>query len=104
MGFEPASVLRSPSSYSVSALPAERHLVEHAGAELFRGARDRLAAERAVELDRVLVFGQRPHDQGFEAALRQIAARRGEQPATEAQALEFRPQIEFVDLAVVIEA
>ena len=87
-----------------SAIPAERDLIEHAGAEFFGTARHRLAAERAVEFDRVFVFRQRPDDQRFQRALRQVAPRRGEQAAAEAEALEFRPQIELVDFAVIIEA
>jgi hypothetical protein len=37
-------------------------------------------------------------------ALHQVAPRRGEQLAAEAEPLEFRPQVEFEDFAVVIEA
>src|SRR5215472_12817946 len=87
-----------------SIAPAERDLVEHSRAEFFRGPRHRLAAQRAIELDRVFVFRQRPHDQRFQRALRQVAPRRREQAAAKAQALVFRPQVKLVDFAVVIEA
>src|SRR5205807_9050182 len=63
-----------------------------------------LAAESAIELDRILVLRELPHEQRFQRALRQIAPRRREQAPAEAQALEFRPQIKFVDFAVIIEA
>src|SRR5215831_554344 len=86
-----------------SIAPAERDLVEHPGAEFFRRPRHRLAAQRAIELDGVFVFRQRPHDQRFQRALRQIAPRRREQPPAKAQALVFRPQIKLVDFTVVIE-
>ena len=46
-----------------SAIPAEGDLVEHARAELFRRTGDGFAAERAIKLDRGIVFRQRPHDQ-----------------------------------------
>src|ERR1700687_288033 len=87
-----------------SGLPGERHLVERLVAESLGGARNRAAAERAIELDGRIVVGQRPNHQAAQAALGEIAPGRGEQPAAEAQALEFRPQIEFIDLAVVGEA
>ena len=61
-----------------SAIPAESDFIEHAGAEFFRGTGDRLAAKRAIELDRGLVLRQRPYDQGFEPALKKIAAHRSE--------------------------
>src|SRR5580700_10658190 len=88
----------------ISAVPAEGDLVEHAGAELLRRAGHRLAAERAIKLDGGLVFRQRPHDQRFQSALRQVAPCGGKEPPAKAQPLEFRPQIELVDLAVIIEA
>src|ERR1700748_1509340 len=87
-----------------SIAPGVGHLVEHPGAEAFRGAGDRLAAERAVELERRGVVGQGPHYHALQAALAEVAAHRGEQLVAEAQALEFGAQIELVDLAVVIEA
>ena len=85
-----------------SAIPAVRDLIEHARAEFLGRARYRLAAERAIELHGAVVFRKRPDDQRFHRALRQIAARGGEQAAAEAEPLEFRPQIKLVDLAVVI--
>ena len=72
--------------------------------EALGGTRNRAAAERAIELDGRIVVGQRPDHQAAQAALGEIAPGRGEQPAAEAQALEFRPQVEFIDLAVVGEA
>ena len=93
----PASVIRF--SYSSRTRPCRAR-----GCRISPTARHRLAAERAVEFDRVLVFRQRPHDQRFQRALRQIAPRGGEQPAAEAEPLEFRPQIKLVDLAVIVEA
>src|SRR5271155_4292670 len=92
------------SELAASAIPAERHLIEHASAEFFRTARHRLAAERAVELDRGLVLRKRPDDERFQRALRQIAARGGEQAPAEAEPLEFRPQVKLVKLAVIIQA
>ena len=89
---------------SASAIPAEGDLVENARAEFFRRAGDRLAAKRAIKLDGGVVFRQRPDDQRFQPALRQVAARGGEQAAAEAEPLEFGPQVELVDLAVIIEA
>ena len=56
------------------------------------------------ELDRGLVVRQRPDHEALQAALREVAARRREQLAAEAQPLEFRPQVKLVDLAVVVEA
>ena len=64
----------------------------------------RAAAERAIEFHRRLVIGQRPHHQALQAALREILARRGEQAAAEAETLELRPQIKFVDFAVIKQA
>src|SRR5215472_16761488 len=87
-----------------SAGPGEGDFVEGAGAEAFGGAGHRLATERAVEADRRLVVRERPDHQALQAALHQVAPRRGEQLAAEAEALEFRPQVKLVDLAVVIQA
>ena len=92
------------TDYSAVAVPGVGDLVEHLGAEPLRGARDRAAAQRAIELDRGLVVRQRPDHEALQAALREVAARRREQLAAEAEPLEFRPQIELVDLAVVVEA
>src|SRR5229473_1989235 len=89
---------------TTSAGPGEGDLVEGAGAEAFGGAGHRLATERPVEADRRLVVRERPEHQALQAALHQVAPRRGEQLAAEAEALEFRPQIELVDLAVVVQA
>src|SRR6266487_2679050 len=85
-------------------LPGEGDFVEGAGTEAFGGAGHRLATERPVEADRRLVVRERPDHQALQAALHQVASRRGEQLAAEAEALEFRPQVELVDLAVVIQA
>src|SRR3954469_781375 len=87
-----------------SALPGVGDLVEHLSAEPLGGACDRAAAEVAIEVDSVLVVGQRPHHEAVESALREILARRGEQLASEAEPLEFRPQVELVDFPVVVEA
>ena len=87
-----------------SAVPAEGDLVEHARAEFFRRAGDGLAAERAIELDRGVVFRQRPDDQAFNplcARSRRAAVNRR---AAEAEPLKFGPQIELVDFAVVVQA
>src|SRR5215472_1624291 len=80
-----------------SARPGEGDFVEGAGAEAFGGAGHRLAAERPVEADRRLVVRERPDHQALQAALHQVAPRRGEQLAAEAEALEFRPQVKLVD-------
>src|SRR5258708_37098597 len=82
-----------------SAGRGEGDFVEGAGAEAFGGAGHRLATERPVEADRRLVVRERPEHQTLQAALHQVAPRRGEQLAAEAEALEFRPQVELVDLA-----
>ena len=92
------------NSNSESVIPGEGHLIEALFAETLRGAGDRLAAERLVELHRRIVVGQRPDHEALQSALGEVAARRGEQPAAEAQALVLRAQIELVDLAVVEQA
>ena len=51
-------------------LPGEGDLIERLGAEPLGGARDRAAAERAIEFHRRLVVGQRPHHQALQPALR----------------------------------
>ena len=84
--------------------PGKSDLVENARSEPFGGAGHRLAAERAVEFDRRLVIRQRPDDQALQAALRQVAPRRGEQLAAKAEPLELGPQVELVDFAVVVQA
>src|ERR1051325_1436245 len=81
-----ASICRATSSV----LPAERDLIETLLPEALRGACDRAAAERLVECDGGLVVGERPDHQALEAALRQIAPRRGEQSPPETEPLEFR--------------
>ena len=85
-------------------LPGVGDLIERLGAEPLRGAGDGAAAERAIEFHRRLVVGQRPHHQALQPALDQVLARRGEQAAAEAEALEFRPQVKLVDFAVVEQA
>ena len=89
---------------ATSAIPAEGDLVENARAEFFRRTGHGLAAKRAIKLDGGVVFRQRPDDQRFQPALRQVAARGREQAAAEAEPLEFRPQIKLVDLAVIMQA
>ena len=73
-------------------------------AESLGRAGDRTAAKRAIELDRRIVVGKRPHDQAAQPALSQIATRRGEQAPAEPEPLKFRAQVKFVDFAVVGEA
>src|SRR5262249_19956661 len=73
-----------------STCPGEGDLVEGAGAEPFGGTGHRLAAERAIEADGWLVVRQRPDHQALQPALHQVAPRRGEQLAAEAETLEFR--------------
>ena len=92
------------NSNSESVIPGEGDLIEALFAETLRGAGDRLAAERLVELHRRIVVRQRPDHEAFQSALGEVAARRGEQPAAEAQALVLRAQIELVDLAFVEQA
>src|SRR5262245_8740937 len=87
-----------------SALPGERDLVEHAVAEPLGRPGDRLATQGTVEFHRRLVVRQGPDHQAFHAALGEVAPRRGEQPAAEAEALEFRTQVKLVDLAVIEQA
>src|ERR1700738_4714636 len=85
-------------------LPAERDFIQALGAEFFRRARDRTAAERAVEADRRSVIGERPDDEAFQPALRKVAPRRREQAAAKAEPLKFRTEVKLVDLAVVEQA
>jgi len=60
---------------AASALPGEGDLIEHLAAEALRGARNRAAAERAIEFDRGLIVGQRPHHHALQSALRHVLAR-----------------------------
>ena len=85
-------------------LPGEGDLVERLVAEALGGARDRAAAQRAIEFDGRIVVRERPDHEAAEPALSEVAPRRREQPAPESEALEFRAQVEFVDLAVVGQA
>src|SRR6185312_10476149 len=85
-------------------VPAERDLIEDLVAELFRRARHGLAAERAIELDGGLVVRQRPYHQAFLLALHEVAPRRHEQPAAEAEALKLGAQVKLVDLALILQA
>src|SRR5438477_12093536 len=103
-GFGRLDCFASLAMTLASVLPAERDLIEALLPEAFRGARDRAAAERLVERNRRLVIAERPDHQTFQSALREVAARRGEQPPAEAEALELRAEIELVDLAVVEQA
>src|SRR5690606_3021401 len=89
---------------SMSRPPGEGDLVEHLGAEAFRRTCNRPAAKRLVEIHRGLVVGQGPNYHALQSALREVLARGGEQAATEAQPLEFRLQIKFVDFAVIEQA
>src|SRR5262249_53980109 len=73
------------STASGLSAPGEGDLVERPDAELLGGASHRAAPQRAVELDRRLVVRQCPHDQALEPALREVAARGGEQAAAEPQ-------------------
>src|SRR3954469_11081819 len=84
--------------------PGEGDLVERLRPELLRGAGDHAAAECAVEFGGGLVVGERPDHHALQPALHEIAARGIEQAAAEAEPLEFRPQIEFVDLAFEMQA
>src|SRR5882762_1298883 len=84
--------------------PGEGDLVERLGPEFLRRARDHTAAERAVELRRGIVVGERPDHHALQAALQQVAPCGGEQPAAEAETLKFRPQIKLVDLAFEVQA
>src|SRR5437016_10596788 len=84
--------------------PGERDLVERFGPELLRGACDHAAAERAIEFRRRIVVGERPDHHALQPALDQIAPGGSEQAAAKAEALEFRPQIELVDLAFEVQA
>src|SRR5205807_10549453 len=84
--------------------PGERDLVERFGPELFRGARDHPAAERTIKLRRRVVVRERPHHHALQPALQQVAPCRGEQPAAEAETLEFRAQVELVDFTFEMQA
>src|SRR6266702_4962388 len=84
--------------------PGERDLVERLRAEPLRGPLDHPPAERAIEIRRRLVVGQRPDHHALQTALPEIAPRRGEQPAAEAEALKLGSQVKLVDLAVEVEA
>src|SRR6202140_3520671 len=87
-----------------SVAPGEGNLVERFGPELLRGAGDHAAAQRPVKLRRRFVVGQRPDYHALQAALQEVAARGGEQPAAEAEALKFGAQIKLVDLAFEMQA
>src|SRR5262249_41859898 len=78
--------------------------IEGAIAKPFGRTGDRTAAERAIEFHGRLIVGQGPDHDAFHAALREIAAGRGEQASAEAQALEFWAQIDLVDFTVVVQA
>src|ERR1700675_3659449 len=84
--------------------PGEGDLVERLGPEFLGGARDHAAAEGAIKFRRRIVVGQRPDHHALQPPLQQVAPRGGEQPAAEAEALKFRPQIELVDLAFEVQA
>jgi hypothetical protein len=73
---------RCAGADELSAIPAERDFVEHVGAEFLRRGGDGRAQQLAVEFDRCVVLRQRPHDQRFQSALGEIAARGGERPST----------------------
>src|SRR5690242_15812270 len=85
-------------------LPGVGDLIERLAAEFLGRAGDRTAAECAIEFHRRLVVRESPHDQRAQAGLLKILARRREQAAAKAETLIFRPQVEFVHLAVVGQA
>src|SRR5262249_52397971 len=87
-----------------SAIPGERDLVENARAEALRGTCHRFATERAIKAYRRFVVRERPDNQALQAALHEIAACSAKQLAPETEPLEFRPQVELVQLAIVVEA
>src|SRR5262249_21774689 len=68
-----------------SVVPGEGDLLQTLVAEPLRRSRDRLAAERLVEFHRRVVVRQRPDDQRLQPALGEIAPRRREQAAAEAE-------------------
>jgi hypothetical protein len=78
--------------------------VERLFAEFLAGPGDRTAAERSVEFDRRLVVRQDSHHEAANLALSEVTPDRREQPAPEAEALELRPQVKLVDLAVIGQA
>src|SRR4051794_12669601 len=86
-----------------SVAPGEGNLVERLRPEFLRRTRDHAAAEGAVKLRRRIVVGQCPDHHALQPALQQVAPRGGEEPAAEAETLEFRPQIELVDLAFEVQ-
>src|SRR6185312_2418132 len=88
----------------ISVGPGEGDFIERFGPEFLRGAGYHPAAERAVELRRRVVVRERPNHHALQPALHQIAPGGGEQAAAKAEALEFRPQIELVDLAFEMQA
>ena len=57
-----------------------------------------------IELHRRSVVRERPHDHALQPAVVEILACCGKQTAAEPEALELRPQINFVDLAVIKQA
>src|SRR5262245_9279133 len=83
-------------SVSRSVLPGVGDLVQGLAAEPLGGARDRAAAEIAVEIDRGFIVGQCPDHQAVHAALSEIAPRRLKQLAAKAETLKFGPQIELI--------
>src|SRR5690606_40722437 len=84
--------------------PGVGDLVERLRPEPLRRARDRAAAERAIEFNGRLVVGQRPDHHALQAALPEILARGIEQAAAETQTLKLGPQVKLVDLAVIEKA
>src|SRR5262249_38490628 len=83
--------------------PGEGDLVERFRPEFFQGTRHHAAAEGAVEFGCGLVVGERPDHHAPQPALREVALGRGEQTSAEAEALEFRAQIQLVDLALKMQ-
>src|ERR1700719_3171584 len=57
--------------------PGERHLVERFRTEPLRGTRHHPTPERAIEIGRRFVVGQRPHHHALQSALHEIASRGG---------------------------
>ena len=91
-------------AYSSSISPSEGNLVERLRPEALGRARHHAAAQGPVEFGRGIVIRQRPDDHALEAALHQVAAGCGEQATPEAETLEFRTQIQLVNLAVEMQA
>src|SRR5262249_49119403 len=84
--------------------PGEGDLVERFRPDLLGGARDHAPAEGAIEFGGRLVVGERPNHHALQPALSEVALGGGEQAAAKTEPLEFRPQIELVNLALEMQA